>query len=251
MSFINTYFGFVQQGGVTPFDPTQISGLTAWYGDLVNNGTDRNTLSNNASITQWDDQSGNDYHIDSVSGSITYDATNDNIDTTAGVLYHLTHPIATGSSNRTVFLVGESAEGAGASNYFYFIGYYDASGGDYYSTIYSSTNNLRLDSSSQFRDFTGSFSTNTPTLITVGNTGTTTASAFMRKNGSDLSVNGTVEGGGFDTNVGISFGGYLNGNTPTDYGSMSYQEFIVYNRALTTTEIEDVERYLNIKYGIY
>lgn len=249
------FHGAVQQvTGTSPLPTPPVSGVTAGYGDLVNSGVDRTALSNGASITQWDDQSGNGYHLDEIIGTTpTYDATNNQLDFTAGSLYNGTAPVITGSTKRTVFLVTETT--TTNNTYNLFIGKFTAGpDGEYLFMQQVNSSNLRIDIANAYKDFSRTAVSNQRFIFTTYSTGTTISSTKVRVDGTELTQSGILNGAyTFNNSEGIiAGGGYINSsNVGVRTGSgVKNSEIIVYDRALTAAEIEQVENYLATKYGL-
>ncbi len=230
--------------------PKQITGLRAWYGSYVNNGTLRTTLADSAAITQWDDLSGNGFHLDNVSGSTTYNATKNAITLTNGALYNVSHNIVTGSTARTIFNVQEASNTSTLTDILH-LGLYDGNSHEWGENMRNA--DYTIASNNGYRRFTTTNSNNTKYQFTTQFEGTSIANnATCRKNGILLGL-GASASGNLNNYVGIIVGGYFGVGTytPVPRGSgLSAYEIIIYNRILTGTEIMQVENYLKSKYSI-
>lgn len=244
MSQIIRYGIFSSTVTPTPLPTPPVSGVTAWYGDLVNGGTDRTTLSNGASITQWDDQSGNDYHLDSVSGTPTYDATNNLLDFTAGTLYNLTHEPISGSSDRTIISVYETITGGNER----VLTFGDVTLGGYLGVQNISTSTFQYGIDGGYQRFNQSIGTNNKILNVAGNNGTLVTNSFARNNGIDLTKSTPSSGTIDTTGGGIMTAGYINNGVVFPNNDIKLYEVIIYDRVLSISEIEQVEAYLGEKY---
>lgn len=257
MSFATTLrYGIFSQG-VSDFSPDQIDGLVVWYGDNVNDGTDRTTLSDGTAITQWDDQSGNDYHVtptnDSpvVSGNSIYFAGSNN-----RLKYTGTMKIS-GTTSKTEF-ISFLIENTTSTQY-----------GTQYGTVNSTGKQNSFSTvmgGSPIGDGTGMFMSDYrgyyKYLIDSNGDGWIPSASYIwtKKNpdnfiGNEINrINGTgvIQNSGnngyYDFGNDLNVGGWYD-NSRQFKGKLF--EYIAYNRALTTEEIEQVEDYLNNKYNIY
>lgn len=255
MSQFNVRYGLLQQ--VVDQFPIPTSGLTGWFGDLVNNGVERNTLSNGAAITQWDDMSGNDNHLDVIVNSPTYNATEDAIDL---------------DYNDSVNNTGTTYYSSQKGSKFYVIKYDSLNGNNGVGFVLEVSIGLNV-SGQSFRtgkrnssvhqittaggrtEFPGlSYSTANRYLINTRATTTNENGYVMRRNGSNITKGTTIT----TTNnfqEGLSVGSRVQADNTIFQGNGTMDgkmyEVIVYNRDLTGDEITQIENYLNDKYSIY
>ena len=249
----------IWEGGAPPV-PIPTSGLTAWYGDTVNNGVDRTTLANGAAITQWDDLSGNGWHL---TGTSAYSASTNSIEfSTSDTMKNEDFAAIAGvSQNWTIiFLSRYKSDNTSTRIPFYLGQPQDIAGfGERLQFQYISNNN-------QFQlNVKGSNSSSNWNNVYVGDTeylqvwkldGTTNRDIDLRNNGVDETRDNIPNQ--YTTN--IDNGLVINGRYLTDWNDWSNgteainqdsYELIVYDRALSTVEIQQVELYLNNKYSIY
>jgi hypothetical protein len=238
MSFFNQIaFGFVQQLGVSPFSPEDISGLQLWLAELVNDGTVRSTLSDGASITAWDDKStsNNDASANSVP---TYDETEDAI-YLDGVSDYLQLDTIINHATGTTFLV---IKAAGNTQY----GQIFSNEGDNSKNAQTRTNN-----STQLQSAGGGGNIGNPSISGINNQTQGILRVWSDGSKAHLGWNGTSGSSTNHTSTYFPldcFGSRRN-NTFDDFEGW-YWEVISYDRALTKDEIDQVEEYLNNKYSI-
>jgi len=236
-----------------PSNPRQIANLKAWYGDYVNGGTLRTTLANGANVNQWDDISGNNFHMSNKYGQPTYNSAGNFIYTKNNGLWHGTHDVMTGSESRTVFVITETPEGGGSNNYWAMFGYWNGIAGQSWVMNYGGSKNYLQSFSTFFRQ--GIALTNNKTYINVMKyTSGTFAAGFSWRwqgetNTPEFSQNANVTP---NNKAGVAIGGLLTNSTtysPANYG-VNNKEIIYYNRALELDEIIKIETYLKIKYSV-
>jgi len=234
------FFGIIQQNQIP-------NGVRAWYGDRVNTGVLRQSLSNGTAITRWDDLSGNGFHLDTKTGTVNYETSTNSINLSGGALYNSSHAVVTGSTQRTIFSVSQATNVATTQEPL-FLGNAGSTATAWFPQPAAAT--IRVDTNASFNQFNAVNTNNVDSLITsILTGGTTVASIKARKNGVNLSVNSTnVNGGTINTAAGIMVGGYLISGTPTVRGNTKIKEVIIYNRLLTDSEILQVEAYLLNKY---
>jgi hypothetical protein len=240
--------GIINQPFAVPFVPTDIANLGVWYGDYVNNGTLRTTLSNNDAITRWDDSSGNNRYATPMSGknnafyvsaenALSFSPTgNDTVFQSQFFTY--------GLGNYTRFVVCKTTY-----NKFYLIGYDSAV--SIYSYMYNSGASWECNASggkSSMSTTSGWASNGVYNLLRQQIDGTH-ANHKCYKNNTQQSVVSTHSSQNPGTNntsndVRLGAGGAA-GN------EIRYKEVLQYNRLLNETEIAQVENYLNTKYSIY
>jgi hypothetical protein len=243
-------------GILSQFDPRSLPNLKAWYGDYVNGGTRRITLSNGANVTQWDDLSGNALHIDHVSGTTpTYVTAGNYVNSNTGALYNFSRAILSGNEARTIFWVGQIPQ-TNQNVHLCLIGY-----GGGASTAYGWSNVYQNSQIDYVDDGYGYWYGTAPTTIVVNQpylfvTGHPSSGAFLtglihRHNGQDVTVTASRDSTN-DTKNGIIVCGNMNSTTVfRDSYANHFREFIIYNRLLSTDEIIKVELYLKNKYSIY
>lgn len=78
----------------------------------------------------------------------------------------------------------------------------------------------------------------------------TDTAMIKRVNGSQNSSNPFTRTGSYTPDM-FSFGANFNGSSADRFTPFELERMIIYNRELTTSEIEQVEDYLNSEYGVY
>ena len=230
--------------------PILIPNLKAWYGDYVNNGTLRTPLTGSTNVTQWDDLSGNAFHLDNVSGTTTYEATTKGILLTNGCIYNVNHNIVTGSTARTIFTVVEATNTSTLTDTFH-LGLYDGNNHEWGENMRNA--DYTIASNDGYARYNVTNSNNTKYLFTTTLNGTSIYNnASVRRNGININrssgVNATL-----NNYVGIIVGGYFGTGTytPVKRGSgLTVSEIIIYDRLLTNAEIGQVENWLKNKYSL-
>jgi hypothetical protein len=238
MGIVQSFLPFVS--------PLQIPNCFAWYGDLVNTGVTRTTLSNGAYITRWDDLSGNNYHLKELTtNKVTYLTTGNYIRfTTANAAKMQTaNNVAeiNGQPATTVFTVYKATD----TTYSYRL---DIGTPTTQYRLYRGASGERL----SYWDAGPTYNRWQPYEVAGGNyIQTTTHTASSNRTTEAVRVNG-VAGTNYN-NSGT--------NTPSITGKLGIgvygipnddlREIIMYNRVLTATEIGLVESWLNVKYGVY
>lgn len=257
---------YVQLGAASPpFNPSDIFGLTAWYGDEVNGGTDRKTLANGTTITQWDDKSGNDWHLTGDTGNYpTYLSSDNSIkflgtdDFQTDRLYNQLFNAINDANNATIFVVAKQRSSTAPYSRFFHFG--DATRGEFYSDVPSNfriwygttqgSDNARKEFSPLFTNALGT------KLLSYTKNGNTVGSFDLKINGSqatlETSARTTLDFSTVPKN-GLIINSRFNGGTTTpstdNVGNFDFKEFIVYNRKLSTSEIDQVETYILDKYA--
>lgn len=244
---------FYASGAWTPLD---IPNLRAWYGDYVNGGTLRTTLSNGANVTQWDDLSGNAFHMSQHAGSPIYDSAGNFIDfqSGGGCLYNSSHSVLSGNEARTYIIVAESGTANKSNNDFVWCGIYNGSN-SYAWYLNTTSSAIGTNNGYGYAQTTKSVAANTKYIFSAShpNTGTFLTGLITRWNGILQTLTGSRDSTS-NTYAGISVGGYIDiGGNPnySGRGDVHAYEVIIYNRQLSTAEIQTVEAYLNTKYSIY
>jgi len=220
------------------FQPSQISGCIVWL-----DAEDISTITlNGATVSKWDDKSGEDNHVAQatadnqpvyrapggvgINGKASFDYHNDNLKSDV---------FAGGPVNQpdTVFLVIQYDSVGGFPHPFD-----GRTSGEQYYSISSSPYYFRISAGSLVGG--GIASINTPYIY----------EAIFNEANSSIIINGNVTGtGNSGTNslTGVTIGGAYNGSFDLN-GKIG--EVIVYDRALTESERNQVENYLSIKWGI-
>lgn len=231
--------------GGRPFQPTDIAGLVLWL------AADRiSGLVNNDPVGTWSDLSGNAndatqgtaakkpvYRVNQVGGypAVLFDGVDDYLDI-GGVTMD---PAATGY---TAFAVCSGASSVAGNRIFQ---QRDGTGtGRGFLYVVTNGANVQLESflGGVALDSTANYTENTWLVYDV--TWDRTTQAFRK--------NGAADGSNTPT-AGSATGGWLLGigkDLATGAWSGSITEVILYNRALSTAEMGQVERYLGRKYGI-
>ncbi len=233
-----------------------LRGLISWFGDYVNSGVLRTTLSNDASINQWDNLVNTNFHLSSKIGQPTYNSTKNSIFLGAGeCLYRTTTPL-TGNSNSTIFTVVENSSDVRAS--MLFIG--NANSNQYYAFgNRSAENNFQFENSgTNTTIYDGSqLEIGDVALLTVMITTNKVYNMTFRKNSivQTISTNGSSTAT-INMNGGIILGGYLAPSTLTAVEFNSNKEYhikelLIYDRILDFSEITYIENWLNKKYVVY
>ena len=242
-------------GIAPPFTPASIANLTAWYGDYVNGGTLRTTLNNGANVNQWDDSSGNGFHLANKISQPTYTSAGNSVNIGVGDALWCSRPVLSGASVCTIFMAYKYNDG---TQHGYIMGFGIASGGGAFDianlNATNGTFNLTNESVSKGA-LTQTLNTGQKAVFSLNMPNANTNTAVLRKNASAKTLSGTD----FTLNITSSgkfiIGGYIDsGGNATVYSStkdFNAYEFIIYNRSLTTAEVSQVETYLNAKYTIY
>lgn len=219
------------------FSPADVADLTLWL-----DASDSATITESGGlVSQWDDKSGNTNHATQATGSLqpttgtrTLNGLNvidyiptDYMDLPAAIR-------AVGGGNNTTFLVA-ATDNTGLDRSFI-----DVSGGTgIYRVVFSNATSrvLRFRNGGSFVDLSGTLSTDAQ-IVTA------------QRNGIDLSL--YANGG---TGVTASGGSDVTGATTARLGDTFgtdgyYAEVLIYTRALTTDEINQVGNYLGSKWGL-
>ena len=226
------------------FNPALISGLQLWL-----DADDSETITlNGGTVSQWDDKSGNGYHVSQGTASnqptyqssvlnsksvVRFDGVND------GLINTVDTPVGS-STNRTVFVVFNWNGSGGTIDYALVLGYLGAASG----TVFGISEEIAVRVNSGSRVWNAS-ANSTHAIVTIMLDGTSTTDLSAWKNGSSLGVS-TTSTQTINTAAGIGVGRRFDGNYL--YGDIA--EIIVYNSALSTSDRESVESYLSTKWGI-
>lgn len=223
--------------------------LVAWF-----DAADANTITESSGdVSQWDDKSGNANNASQGTASnqplLVADAANGHpVIRFDGVDNFLSLPsvIISGSTLRTAFFVIRRADNGAAQTFF---------------SLTTATSNIFIYGRnpvdiigsyqiSSKRDFTGSVADPTDFFVLTHVTPTTNISTSeMRIDGSNLSVQST-NAGVFNTSSSgtSSIGRWRSGNPQYFDGDLG--EIIIYDKALSNSEILSVESYLAVKWGV-
>ena len=224
------------------FNPASISGLQLWL-----DADDSETITlNGSTVSQWDDKSGNNYHVSQATASnqptftasalnsksvVRFDGVNDGLINTGDT------PVG-GSTNRTVFIVFNF--NGTTIDYALVLGYNGALNGK----AFGISEEIAVRVNNGNRVWTTAVDS-THAIVTIVLDGTSTTDLSAWKNGSSLTASSTATQT-IDTQSGVGIGrspagNHLNGDVA---------EIIVYNSALSTSDRESVESYLSTKWGI-
>ncbi len=229
------------------FSPTDIADLSAWLKADALTG-----LSDGDPVTNWPDESGNGNNATQATSGIApvYKESivnglpivrGNGVDTEMD----FSGPIVSGSGNRTVFIVAKHS-GAGPSDSLLTLGFDD-----------TSTTGVCFQMSPEIavrvRGGNRVFDTAAPTasfgIVAVELDGSTTQDLSAWLNGTALGVSSTANA--TLATAGNSTMFYKNaGGGGNEYGAGDMGEIIVYGRALTTGERNDVTGYLAEKWGV-
>lgn len=238
---------------------TLLSESVAWYGDLVNSGVQRTTLSNGDAITQWDDQSGNGYHLDGSVGTPTYESASKGIKlNSTTVIGRLTSSPITGQTSTIFSVFKENTVGNSNLNDTYYMWFGDAGSGGYYGIANrpnSNSINVQSPPSAVQRIYNGSqVEQNETAIFSQVNVDNTMANYVLRKDGT-VKTASDAGSGTFQTSYQskIAMGGFINTNFVLNGTSkdITVIETIIFDRLLPTPDIIEVENYLNNKYSVF
>ena len=227
-----------------------IAGLQLW---LDADDSDTITL-NGSTVSQWDDKSGNGYHVSQGTASnqptyvtavlnskniVRFDGVNDIISNSSA------QPVA-GSSSRTIFYVFScnSAVGGNVNNVDYAL--YFGTANPALGGVIALSQELGIRVNSGYRIFNQSNEDGSHAIISAVQDGTNVSNYSMWKNGSALSATST-NSRELNTGAGIYIGAHA---ASVNFHNGDIAEIIVYNSALSTSDRESVESYLSTKWGI-
>ena len=249
------YFGNIQQGAgggeVLP-----VSGVTGWYGKLVNSGVTRTSLSSGTTITQWDDQSGNGYHMGDYLGTPYYDATENAIRlNSASTIGCLGNAPPIGGSVSTTFVVYKNMGSLTENERTYPINWGSSTPWNIVCIEDVGTPFTYLGAGAAYKDWAATIFGTAKVLTTYHNSTNNSTGFFLKKNGS-LVTHRNLTPNTIPNNErylaicgGIDAGGSL-----VLYGSAknwNVYEVIIYAASLGAQQIIDTENWLNAKYSIY
>jgi len=260
MSYLVKTFGFYNSQVQVPFIPSDLSNLIHWYGDLVNAGNvNRNTLSNGATISTWNDQvaGGSDWFTSTANGktSPTYFSSTNSIRFN-GSNNALRNDIRIGFTGGTVFYVS-TINRANINAY--------QTGGVWVRNESGSVGN-KIDFISRYLvsaveqglEFFNalSFRASYGTSVALGANPHIYSYSYLSGGDIDLHLDGTfVTSGSTPTDINEATTRYrilgAARATPLVTGAdFDIYEMIVYDRKLNNTERGQVETYLKAKYSI-
>jgi hypothetical protein len=249
---MSLFFGISQQ----KFSPLIIPNCKQWLGDYVNSGTKRTTLSNGANINSWDDLSGNANHLNAKGGQPIYATALNSINfvSNTGSFLGSTTKSPFTSAVCTIFQIHAEGDTSINAGYPLWFGKQTTNGGNMYMNFiiqggYLSQQGVTLTNRSWLNLNAQNYH-----LTTLIQSGVSHTCGVFRKNGAVVTVNAAGGAGNYTTfaSTMMLFGYIDSAGTLTAYGTRgSYQELIVYDRALNINEITAVESYLNKKYAIY
>jgi hypothetical protein len=228
------------------WNPKTYSGLELW---LDSNDSETITL-NGGTVSQWDDKSGNDYHVSQGTAS-NQPALTSNVLNGRDVLRFdggdwLENLVATpvgGSTNRTIFIV---ANYTGSSiDYLFYLG--TASNSPSFGSVFGISQETAVRVSNGNRIWATSVGSD-HMILTISLDGTNITDVSAWQNGTALTISSTL--GTQAINTSSRF--YVGGPTAT-VGNLlegDIAEVIVYSSALSTSDRESVESYLSNKWGI-
>lgn len=232
------YLNFIP-GSLREFVPTSLSGCQLWL-----DGADSSTVTGTTTVTQWRDKSGNTRHLGVGSGTTSYSSKAIQL---ANSYMFVTSPIdltkvsvfivakTTGGNNQTVFSARPNAGFSWSS----------LDGFGFYMDSQSSIRFYgELSNSSSFN-----VNTSTPQLFSFQSSGT---SISGRYNGTSQS-GGTLTSSRTSTAKGFAIGGewHRDQNEYINFvANASLYEIITYNSDITTSQLQAIEGYLALKWGL-
>jgi hypothetical protein len=241
-------------GGSAPFLPTNLSGLSLWL------KADAGVTLSGANVTGWADQSGNGNNASANSGQEPTFASSFSNSKPAIEFSGISQVMQIADANSLDFLTTSSfivlkyiGQGTG-NNIVYFKN--ANAGSPANPAMYGLVAKTAEDGVASFSMNVGGW-VDYPTSIDITNTVPRILS--MIYDGADQNVysNGGLSntfsiGGNIATSTGLlQIGGYNQSFDAAEYFYGQIAEVIMYNRAVTGTERQQVETYLNTKYAIY
>lgn len=226
------------------WNPKTYGGLELW---LDSNDSETITL-NGGTVSQWDDKSGNDYHVSKGTASNQPTLTSNVLNGRDVLRFDggdwLENLVATpvgGSTNRTIFIVFNYT--GSSIDYPLVLG--PVSTNTPNGTVFGVGQEISVRVAGGFRIFNDSVSSS-HSIVSVVLDGTTTSDLSAWKNGISLGVSSTINqtintGSKFYVGASASVGNWLDGDIA---------EIIVYSSALSTAQRQQVESYLSNKWGI-
>lgn len=231
------------------WNPKTYSGLELW---LDSNDSETITL-NGGTVSQWDDKSGNNYHVSQGTASnqptLTPNALNsrDVLRFDGGDwLQNLVATPVGGSTNRTIFIVANyTGSGIDGIDYLLYLG--TAAASPSYGSIFGISQEIAVRVSNGNRIWTTSAGAD-HMILTVSLDGTNNTDVSAWQNGAALTISSTFGSQTINTNSRF----YVGGPTST-VGNLlegDIAEVLVYSSALSTSQRQQVESYLSNKWGI-
>jgi len=221
--------------------------------ELWLDANDSSTITlNGSTVSQWDDKSGNNYHISQATASnqptyvtsvlnskniVRFDGVNDIMSNASA------QPVA-GSASRTIFYVFSCNSTFNGSNYEYGLYFGLASPVD--GGVIAISQELAVRVSNGYRIFNQSNDDGSHAIISAVQDGTNVSNYSMWKNGSALSAT-TTRSRALNIGPGIHLGAHP---VIANWFDGDIAEVIVYSSALSTSDRESVESYLSNKWGI-
>ena len=221
--------------------------------ELWLDANDSSTITlNGSTVSQWDDKSGNNYHISQATASnqpayvtsvlnskniVRFDGVNDIMSNASA------QPVA-GSASRTIFYVFSCNSTFNGSNYEY--GLYFGLASPVNGGVIAISQELAVRVSNGYRVFNQSNDDGSHAVISAVQDGTNVSNYSMWKNGSALSAT-TTRSRALNIGPGIHLGAHP---VIANWFDGDIAEVIVYSSALSTSDRESVESYLSNKWGI-
>lgn len=221
--------------------------------ELWLDANDSSTITlNGSTVSQWDDKSGNNYHVSQGTASnqptyvtsvlnskniVRFDGVNDIISNASA------QPVA-GSASRTIFYVFSCNSTFNGSNQEY--GLYFGLASPANGGVIAISQELAVRVSNGYRVFNQSNDDGSHAIISAVQNGTNVSNYSMWKNGSALSATSTVSRA-LNIEAGISVGAHP---AISNWLDGDIAEVIVYSSALSTSDRESIESYLSDKWGI-
>ena len=234
-----------------------MDGLVIHYGDKVNGGTNRIDLQDGTIVNAWDDMSGNGYRITALDANPVINGNSLYFNGVNNMLQYGGYTTISGTTVKTEFLVFE-AEDTASTEFMISYGDTDSSG--------LQNSFLLVQGGTPIGNGTGMFQSDYRTynknMVDSNGDGWIPNKKYIWVR-STWEANNTYETNrinAFDTdvltynngpyNIGccLHVGGWY--DESRQFKGKMY-EYIVYNRALSLSEIEAIEAYLNNKYNIY
>lgn len=217
--------------------------------ELWLDANDSSTITlNGSTVSQWDDKSGNDYHVSQGTASNQPTLTS-NVLNSKNILRFdggdwLENLVATpvgGSTNRTIFIVFNYT--GSSIDYPLYLGTASASPSN--GTVFGVSQEIAARVANGSRVFNDSVSSS-HSIVSLILDGTTTSDLSAWKNATSLGVSSTSNQ---TINTGSRF--YVGGaSTVGSWLAGDIAEIIIYSSALSTSDRESVESYLSDKWGI-
>jgi hypothetical protein len=219
--------------------------------ELWLDANDSSTITlNGSTVSQWDDKSGNDYHVSQGTASNQPTLTSSVLNSKNVLRFDggdwLENLVATpvgGSTNRTIFIV---ANYTGSSiDYLFYLG--TASNSPSFGSVFGISQETAVRVSNGNRIWATSVGSD-HMILTISLDGTNITDVSAWQNGTALTISSTL--GTQTINTSSRF--YVGGPTAT-VGNLlegDIAEVIVYSSALSTSDRESVESYLSNKWGI-